>query len=193
MLRWVVVVVGLCATEPAAALCQQSRGPGGSGLYDATDVTALSRAWLPAIEKLARAIPTLSPRETEWLNSEKAAGGDRLMRAISSSEAAQQSAKQEAQELFLLVGNLARALDRDGQARILILIQQNLLKTSTVDALVEIVTRSIITRESLPYTWISFSIFGGSLERSVIDGRALMALDIARCALPAVLRIGLLR
>lgn len=82
------VVVLLLLVSPAKALdlCQEIDYSDRLAQLYAADPETLAAAWLPLHERLYAAIPSLSPREQQWLKEEMQSYGKRSVAAHSSRE-----------------------------------------------------------------------------------------------------------
>ena len=81
------------------------------------DPTTLAAAWVPPLERLSAAIPSLSPQEDRWLDEEYNGGADRLRRAVNSREFALREAKRNAGSLLAMVRRLTEERDPSARSR----------------------------------------------------------------------------
>ena len=105
MSKWIaaVVMVVLVLAWPLTLLAAQTCVIlNEETLGEHADPVQLAAFWLPKLEHLHAAIPSLSPREEAWLKDELSAPltSDRFRRAISSPEFALRKAKENAGSLL---------------------------------------------------------------------------------------------
>jgi len=181
------IVVALMSTTAAAQdTCippLRVGAPPRGDLY-AADAAALAAAWLPELERLYAGIPSLSPREEQWLNEEMKGGVDRFWRALQSREHALGEAKRDAGSLLSAVRHVFEVPDQAGQTRAWIMFAHTLIDTDSSWPLARLVAEKVIQPEVIPDEWTAW---GGTMQDSIQAGRTLLARHVLICTLPAVL------
>ncbi len=160
----------------------------------AADPAALAAAWLPPIERLYAAIPSLSPREEGWLEEEMRATPERYLRTLSSREYALREAKQNAGSLLftirVLTGVLKPVVPRP-PTEDWILFAYTLIDSDSSLYLARLVTEQVIQKEAIPDAWTVWSGMKVPLQDSIRDGRTILARHVLICTLPSVLGVSM--
>lgn len=149
----------------------------GRDLY-AADPTALAAAWLRELERLYAAIPSLSPREEQWLREEMVGSGDRFLRAVSSREYAMWYAKLDVGAFIKL---LRRALEGDQteQTKGWIWFIHHLLGDNSEPYLARLVREEVIQLDAIPDAW-TFAM--GGVCHSKIPSRPRKKIWLCMCS-----------
>lgn len=160
-----------------------------SPLY-AADPTVLAKALLPQIERLYEAIPTLSPREEQWLDDEmNRLEHIRRQRAIDSRENSIRRAKSDAGDLLGTLRVLSKVLVPQPPDRPVVLWTHFVSALIDVDSslhLARLEALGVIKSDSLPQDWTMFGKTGQSLRDSIQAIRVILAKHILVCIVPAV-------
>jgi hypothetical protein len=152
----------------------------------------LAAAWLPLFERLNNAIPSLSPRETQWLKEERqASDAQRSHRALRSREYALQEAKRNADVLLSQVRQLTEKRDTAAQTRGWLMLADILIEPDADHYLARLVEERVVDRKALPWHWPKYWDTFDDIKMSIRGGRTRDAQDILRCALPSVLGVSL--
>ena len=151
---------------------------------------ALAASLLPVFERLYEGIPSLSPKEAQWLKEELVAPGKRSDRAFSSREYALLRAKTNSGSLLggirFLTGAVKVKPPRSPTDDWLHLVY-NLIEDDVDMYLARLVTEGVIQRELMPFYWIFIASTNyGELRLGIRSGRARLARHILVCTLPKV-------
>jgi hypothetical protein len=167
------------------------------GVYQEAHPKKLALFLHPQFEKLYNAIPSLSPKEEEWLNEEMVAPGRRSVRVLSSREYTQRTAKRDAGSLYATLGIITGRLRKDNpphEATSWLRLAYWL--ASHRDNLpfdyVQLVEKKLLDWEMLPYQWrfmASSSGLSADRVRAIHWGRSMLATHIISCILPAVIGV----
>lgn len=159
----------------------------------AANPTTLAAAWVPLLEPLSAAIPSLSPKEEQWLREEMRGGGRRSVRAVSSREYAIQQAKARADAELTLMRRLTEERDRVAQARDWLWFAYSLIDTDAALYLARLEADGVIQRDAIPWNWRAFARGkgGATLQKVIRWGRTGLAKHILRCTLPTVIGVSM--
>lgn len=155
------------------------------------DPAALAASLLPSLERLNSSIPSLSPREEQWIKEEMAASGQRQLRAISSREYALQQAKYDANSLLGLIRRLTGKHDQADRERSWLWFAYSLLQTDSAFYLAKLVADRVIQREAIPQKWRLLEGAQFTLARSISSERRILAQHILICTLPTVMDLSM--
>lgn len=188
----VVLLAAILILLAGPTLARDACGPQIVPAYPA-DPTALAAEWVPVLERLDAAIPSLSPREEQWLRDEMAsASGGRYMHALNSREFALQAAKRDVSGLLSMLRRLQEVSDQSQRAKAWLLFAYGLIEYDAALYLAWLVAEKVIQLESIPTEWTLLAVIAGKnkLEPDVIrGGRTRLARHILVCTLPAVLGV----
>ena len=112
----------------------------------AADPTTFGAAWVAPLEHLSAAIPSLSPKEEQWLQEEMRVDVRRAARAVSSVEYAIQKAKGFADFELSLMRRLTEGRDRAAQARDWLWFAYILIDVDAAVHLVRLEAKGVIQR-----------------------------------------------
>lgn len=160
-------------------------GPQSAWGTRAADPAALATAWLPRFERLYASIPDLSPRESQWLDSERRGNGRRPVHAVSSREFALQSAKFNAGSLLASLRNLSNEKrGRAEQTQDWLFFAYTLIDEDADLHLARLVTERVIPADALPEEWKSLAS-GETMElqESIRWARMSLARHVLICTL----------
>lgn len=159
------------------------------GTYPA-DPEALAEIWLAPIERLYAAIPSLSPREEQWLNDESA-DPERYLRAARSSTYAVKEAKLDVGSLLgalrVLSGDLQPAGEMTG-VESWAFFAQILIDYDAALYLARLETEGILDRTAIPKDWTILAGLDFPLEASIRSQRVALAEHVLACIVPQVSR-----
>jgi hypothetical protein len=155
------------------------------------DPTTLAAAWAPLLERLSKAIPSLSPKEEKWLQEEMDVGGQRFVRAASSREYVIQQAKRNADSLLFLARGLSDQRDRAAQARDWLWFAYSLLEGDAALDLARLEAEGVIQREAIPSDWTILFRGGFTLQEAIEMQRRQLARHVLICTLPSVLGVSM--
>lgn len=157
-----------------------------------SDPTALAVAWLPSIEHLYSAIPTLSPQEKRWLENEMTQSDlNRWKRAHNSREYAIQEAKQNVGSLLGDLRVLAKVVKPEKPRSPVEdwgLFVYTLIDQDAASYLASLVSDGVIQRGALPEAWNVSEGMGISTQKWIVSRRVSLARHILICVLPKVAR-----
>ena len=161
----------------------------------AADPATLAAFWLPEIERLYAAIPSLSPREERWLDEELNAGRPR---AANSREYAIRKAKLNTGSLLGSLRGLTEVIKPKGPrqpTKDWIFFVYVLIDTDSAYDLARLEAEGVIRREVIPEPWtILEGIFEGQefpLRDAIRTGRSDLARHVLICTLPSVAGISM--
>ena len=159
------------------------------GTLFAADPAALAAAWLPSLERLYEGIPSLSPKEEQWLQEEMR-DAQRAVRAVSSLEYAIQEAKLNARSLLVLIRRFIDEHDRTEQTRSWLFFAYTLVEIDTSLYLARLVEERVLQREAIPDDW---TVFARSfpLQDAIRHGRTIWARHVLICTLPTVIGLSI--
>ena len=188
---WLALVSLLLAVSVGGASADTNRCRVDLGL-DTPDVSPIRVAsvWLIRFKTMARAIPTPSPREEQWIEQEKASGNwERMLRVLNSEEYVRQQASRNVTGLVIETERItARAEDRE-VARAFLRIQVYLLEPDSGHSLAELLRRKIIAIDALPMNWTFLASKGDRLTQEIADGRSRLASGISECIIAPLLGV----
>ena len=184
-LRLVAFVFGCFLSGAVWAAPDSCRMPGHSG-----DPSELAKALLPEIERLEAAIPSLSPREEEWLKGElNQKDLRRSLRATDSREHVMRVAKWNAGSLLGSLRVLTKAVTPRVQERQVdqwAFFVYTLIEDDAGVHLARLERDGVIKSDSLPQFWTMIGKTGAPLADSIRMFRSMLARHILICILPKV-------
>ena len=157
--------------------------------YNAGDSEALATAWLPALEHLTAAIPSLSPHEEQWLLEEtKAPTIERQMRAEKSREHSIHEAGTDTHALQQILRGIVAERDRAALTCKWLQFIWELMELDAPYHLVRLVADNAVPKEAIPGSWRGFDPKEDfdALQRSIAWGRARLAREIIECTLSSI-------
>jgi hypothetical protein len=178
LLSLALVVIPILAPP---AMAQDLCGPQWPYGTRGADPVALAAAWLPLLERLSDSIPSLSPREAEWLDAEMRGDGGRSVRAVSSREFALQRVKNNTSSLLASTRNLLNEKRTSAQkTQDWLFFAYNLIDEDSDLYLAGLVTEKVIPLKALPEEWKSP---GTPLQESIRWARMGLARHVLICTL----------
>lgn len=156
----------------------------------AANPMVLAKVLLPQFERLYEAIPTLSPREEQWLDNEmNRLDAVRWKRANDSRENSIWRAKLDAGDLLGTIRVLSKAVVPQLPERPVVVWTH--LASALIDDdgslhLARLEAMGIIKSDSLPQHWTMWGTTGRPLRESIQDVRVMLAKHILTCIVPAV-------
>lgn len=181
----------LTAALVLALLAFPARAQDMCGSSYAADPAALASVWVPSLERLYAAIPSLSPKEEQWLQQEMRGDGQRPVRAVSSREYAMQQAKLNAGSLLGSIRRLTEKRDGAEQTRGWMLFAYTLIESDASIYLSRLVEERVIQREALPDEWTVFASGTFPLKEAIRQARTSLARHVLICTLPTVMGLSL--
>jgi hypothetical protein len=158
-------------------------------LYPA-DPAKLATSLEPLFDRLDNGVPSLSPREEQWLDEELASGDDqRWLKASNSVENAQLWVKRNTTSLAvsirILTGTLIPSTQQMTPRERWRYVAYYLIDTDATIRLARLVTMGVIAEDAIPRSWKLFADAdsGYPLSRAIRDARALLAQHILLCTL----------
>jgi hypothetical protein len=128
--------------------------PNGAFGEASPEQSALAKYWVEAFERLDSAIPSLSPREQQWLEQEMSASdGQRRVRAVGSREYAIRQAKLDSANLLAIVRSLSEGKWRPSARTGWIFLANSLIDQFADQHLERLVRDKVIALEALPRSW----------------------------------------
>jgi hypothetical protein len=192
---WACLIVGLLISNTVLAqtdTCPENGQAAAKGR--STDPAKLAAYWLRPIEELNSAIPTLSPKETQWLDEEL--GKDdrsRTLWALDSREYTVRMARQDVGNLLASLRILNR-LDQPPQgetpAQRWRRLVYDLIDYDGPLYLAKLVTDDSIEDEQIPkdWSWLAGIASDFTLQESIRANRLVLARHILACILPKLSR-----
>jgi hypothetical protein len=179
-----ILSVSLLSTAKAhAELCAETP----DGMYAASP-KVFADAWLPQIERLYTALPSISPREEQWLTAESS-DPQRHLRAIRSSTYAIKEAKLD---VGSLLGSLRVLPERVQPAEAASSVERWALFAYTLidyDAalhLARLAEENIVERSTIPERWTLWAGSDFPLDQSIRAERTNLARHVLVCIIPQV-------
>jgi len=173
----------LSGAEAYAEICAETP----DGMY-AANPKMFAEAWLPQIERLYTALPSISPREEQWLAAESN-DPQRHLRAIRSSTYAIKEAKLD---VGSLLGSLRVLSEHVKPAEAMSAVERWALFAYTLiddDAalhLARLVTDNLVERSTIPERWILWAGPDFPLDDSIRAERTNLARHVLVCVIPQV-------
>lgn len=159
--------------------------------FTSVDPATLASAWLPPLEHLYAAIPSLSPKEEEWLQAEINRSPESTRRAISSIEYAIRNAKRDAASMFASMREIQKQ-DETKQVRNWILFTYTLMDEEAGFFLSRLVSEGVMPLAAIPDEWTLWTHSGTvTLADSIRHSRITLARHILICTLPEVAGISM--
>jgi hypothetical protein len=177
----------MLSTLPASAqgvpACSTPNSPFPNGaLGEASpEQSALAKYWVEAFERLDSAIPSLSPREQQWLEQEMSGDGQRRVRAVESREFAIRQVKLDSGNLLAIVRALSEGTWRPSARTGWIFLANSLIDRHAEYHLERLVRDKVIAFDALPGSWTLGN--PGSVASSVRYGRIGLAQHVLSCSL----------
>lgn len=152
------------------------------------DPAKLAAAWLPELERLSAAIPSLSPREEQWLENELTSEiVERIRHVYSSREYAMRYAKRNVHSLLILMNRLNKRQDITAQTRDWLWVIHSLIDSDSAYYLAGLEAEGVAQRRAIPVDWTILTGLGLNLEEAIRHGRIRLANHILACTIPSVL------
>jgi hypothetical protein len=171
------------------------RGPDGLDVSPhPADPKALVEAWLPPIERLYSAIPSLSPREEQWLGDEEqfwlsGTNPERWYRAMRSTTYAIKQAKLDVGSLLGSLRVLSGRVEREEPRSTVedwALFAYTLIEYDAPAYLARLQEEGVIQSAEIPQDWTVFHEPGFPLDEALRARRLAFARHILVCIIPQV-------
>ena len=184
-----VVMVAVAACLEIASLGEAEAAPVCGSIYPA-DPAKLAKSLEPVFDRLNDGVPSLSPKEKQWLKDELASSDtNRWLKANRSLEITQQRVKTDATSLAIsiqiLTGSFLPPKQQMTPREQWRFIAYTLIDSDAALLLARLVAKGVIAKDAIPTAWKRFADPGKGypLSSAIRDSRLGLARHILICTL----------
>ena len=186
-----LLIASSLLAAPAYGQCSHVLAPGREHV-DAANSAVFSAAWLSALERLAAAIPTLSPDEEIWLEKRMSGDPSRAVRDMVRRKYILQKVRQNAQGLAAIMRQITHEQDQKALVENWIMFVSTLLEQDSAYYLARLIAEQIVRREAVPDLWVMLMKDNADYEMirdQVVCGRTTLAQNVLDCTLPPLIGV----